>query len=114
MGRERPPGKVSGEAGTSAARAIDLDLLLFDEETIEEPGLIVPHPRMIDRRFVMEPLAEIDGNLPIPGTGKTAARIALELAQHVPHQLVKRLGTLESRACGRSGQALDQSSPENL
>jgi hypothetical protein len=49
----------------------------------------------------MEPLAEIDGNLPIPGTGKTAARIALELAQQVPHQLLKRLGTLESRASGR-------------
>lgn len=114
MGRERPPDKKPGKAGEAEARTLDLDLLLFDEETIEEPGLIVPHPRMTDRRFVMEPLAEISGDLLVPGTGKTAARIAQELAQHVPIQQVKRLGTLESLAYGRSEHALDQSSSKNL
>jgi 2-amino-4-hydroxy-6-hydroxymethyldihydropteridine diphosphokinase len=40
-------------------RTIDLDLLLYDEQTIQQAGLIVPHPRMHLRRFVLEPLAEI-------------------------------------------------------
>lgn len=107
MGRERTPGKVD-------PRAIDMDLLLYDEERIEEPELILPHPRMTDRRFVMEPLAELDPDISIPGTGLTAARIARNLAKSDPDQRVKRLGTLESLTCGRPMQALDQSSPENL
>lgn len=40
-------------------RTIDLDLLLYDDRVIDEPGLTVPHPRMHERRFVLEPLVEI-------------------------------------------------------
>ncbi len=43
----------------NAPRTIDLDLLLYDQEVINEPGLIVPHPRMWGRPFVMKPLAEL-------------------------------------------------------
>jgi len=43
----------------NAARTIDLDILLYGEEAIDEPGLNVPHPRMFKRKFVMEPLLEI-------------------------------------------------------
>jgi 2-amino-4-hydroxy-6-hydroxymethyldihydropteridine diphosphokinase len=50
-------------------RTIDLDLLLFGEEQIEEPGLVVPHPRLRERRFVLEPLAELDPSRRIPGSG---------------------------------------------
>ena len=50
-------------------RTIDLDLLLFGEEQIEEPGLVVPHPRLGERRFVLEPLAELDPSRRIPGSG---------------------------------------------
>ena len=42
-----------------APRTLDLDLILFGEERIEEPGLVVPHPRFRERLFVLEPLAEV-------------------------------------------------------
>ena len=45
--------------GPCSPRTIDLDLLLYGDQVIEEPGLLVPHPRMLERDFVLEPLAEI-------------------------------------------------------
>jgi 2-amino-4-hydroxy-6-hydroxymethyldihydropteridine diphosphokinase len=50
-------------------RTIDLDLLLYGDETIDEPGLTVPHPRLHERRFVLEPLADLDPRLVIPRRG---------------------------------------------
>jgi 2-amino-4-hydroxy-6-hydroxymethyldihydropteridine diphosphokinase len=50
-------------------RTIDLDLLLYDEAVVEEPGLVVPHPRLHERMFVLEPLAELDPSLKVPGKG---------------------------------------------
>ena len=50
-------------------RTIDLDLLLYGDEIVEEPGLRVPHPRLAERRFVLEPLAELDPGLVIPVWG---------------------------------------------
>ena len=50
-------------------RTIDLDLLLYGDEVIEEDGLTVPHPHLHERRFVLEPLAEIAPTLVIPGLG---------------------------------------------
>jgi len=63
FGRERP------YAG--APRTIDLDLILYGESVINAPGLIVPHPRFRERRFVLEPLAEIAPDWIDPLTGKT-------------------------------------------
>jgi 2-amino-4-hydroxy-6-hydroxymethyldihydropteridine diphosphokinase len=57
-------------------RTIDLDLLLYGEETIDEPGLRVPHPRLAERRFVLEPLAELDEGLEVPGEGSVRALLA--------------------------------------
>lgn len=51
-------------------RTIDLDLLLYGDETLDEPGLTVPHPRLHERRFALEPLAEIAPRLVIPGRGR--------------------------------------------
>ncbi len=51
-------------------RTIDLDLLLYGDETIEEPGLTVPHPRLHERRFALEPLLDLDSELAIPGRGR--------------------------------------------
>ena len=59
--------RVPGERGP---RTLDLDLLLYGEETIDEPGLTVPHPRLHERRFVLEPLAELAPGLLVPGRGK--------------------------------------------
>jgi 2-amino-4-hydroxy-6-hydroxymethyldihydropteridine diphosphokinase len=50
-------------------RTIDLDLLLYGDETIDEPGLTVPHPRLAERLFVLEPLAELAPDLAVPGKG---------------------------------------------
>lgn len=57
FGRIRVPG-VHGP------RALDLDLLLYGDEQIEEPGLTVPHPRLHERAFVLEPLAELGAKVP--------------------------------------------------
>jgi 2-amino-4-hydroxy-6-hydroxymethyldihydropteridine diphosphokinase len=50
-------------------RTIDLDLLLYGDETLDEPGLVVPHPRLLEREFVLEPLADLVPWLKIPGDG---------------------------------------------
>jgi 2-amino-4-hydroxy-6-hydroxymethyldihydropteridine diphosphokinase len=50
-------------------RTVDLDLLLYGDERVDEPGLTVPHPRLHERRFVLEPLAELDAGLVVPGRG---------------------------------------------
>ncbi len=47
-------------------RTIDLDLLVYADAEIDEPGLVVPHPRLAERRFVLEPLAEIAPDLALP------------------------------------------------
>jgi len=57
-------------------RTIDLDLLLYGVETIEEPGLTVPHPRLHERRFVLEPLVDLDPALEIPGLGPISTLLA--------------------------------------
>jgi 2-amino-4-hydroxy-6-hydroxymethyldihydropteridine diphosphokinase len=58
--------RIPGEHGP---RTLDLDLLLYGGETIDEPGLAVPHPRLHERRFVLEPLAELAPGLLVPGRG---------------------------------------------
>jgi 2-amino-4-hydroxy-6-hydroxymethyldihydropteridine diphosphokinase len=57
-------------------RTIDLDLLVYGEEVVDEPGLRVPHPRLHERRFALEPLADLDPELDIPGRGTVAAVIS--------------------------------------
>jgi 2-amino-4-hydroxy-6-hydroxymethyldihydropteridine diphosphokinase len=68
-GRERPY--------RNAPRTLDLDLLLYGDEIIDDaPGLIVPHPRMHERAFVLAPLAEVAPELVIPGRGAVTALLA--------------------------------------
>lgn len=50
-------------------RTIDLDLLVYGDAEIDEPGLTVPHPRLHERRFALEPLAEVAPGLVVPGQG---------------------------------------------
>jgi 2-amino-4-hydroxy-6-hydroxymethyldihydropteridine diphosphokinase len=71
---ERTLGRVRDERW--APRLIDLDLLLYGAETIDEPGLDVPHPRLHERRFALEPLAELDPELVIPGRGRVSALLS--------------------------------------
>jgi len=64
---ERGLGRDRREETRWGPRTIDLDLLLYDDRVVDAPGLTVPHPRLHERRFVLEPLAELDSDLVIPG-----------------------------------------------
>ncbi len=68
---ERALGRVR-EGPRFGPRAIDLDLLLYGDATIDEPGLTLPHPRLHERRFVLEPLHELDPELVVLGRGTVA------------------------------------------
>jgi len=57
-------------------RTIDLDLLLHGDAVVDEPGLTLPHPRLHERAFVLEPLAELDPHLVVPGRGPVEALLA--------------------------------------
>jgi len=63
---ERELGRVRGRGPRFGPRTIDLDLLLYGDEVVDEPGLVVPHPRLADRRFVLEPLQELEPGLTLP------------------------------------------------
>ncbi len=58
-----------------SARTLDLDLLLFGDEVIRTPHLVVPHPGVVARRFVLAPLAELCPERVIPGTGRSVAQL---------------------------------------
>jgi 2-amino-4-hydroxy-6-hydroxymethyldihydropteridine diphosphokinase len=73
---ERRLGRVRGGGTRFGPRTIDLDLLLHGDEVIAEPGLVVPHPRLHERRFALEPLAELDPQLDVPGRGPVQALLA--------------------------------------
>jgi 2-amino-4-hydroxy-6-hydroxymethyldihydropteridine diphosphokinase len=60
-------------------RTIDLDLLLYGREEVDEPGLTVPHPELPERRFALEPLLELDPSLTLPD-GRPLARLLSDLA----------------------------------
>ena len=62
-------------------RVLDLDLLLFGQLTLDEPGLRLPHPGVVDRNFVLYPLAQIAPELEVPGRGRVhalAARVSAD------------------------------------
>lgn len=68
---ERRHGRDRGHETRWGPRTLDLDLLLFDDAIIDEDGLTVPHPRMAERLFVLEPLCEIAPEAVHPVTGLT-------------------------------------------
>jgi len=72
---ERQLGRVR-QGPRFGPRTIDLDLLVYGKERIDELGLTVPHPRLHERRFVLEPLAEIAPRLVIPGRGRVKDLLA--------------------------------------
>jgi 2-amino-4-hydroxy-6-hydroxymethyldihydropteridine diphosphokinase len=80
---------IEREAGRTrpavlAPRTLDLDLILFGDQRIDEDGLIVPHPRFRERLFVLEPLAEVAPGWRDPGTGKTISALLQQARQERP------------------------------
>jgi 2-amino-4-hydroxy-6-hydroxymethyldihydropteridine diphosphokinase len=75
LGIERELGRVRDDTRWGP-RTIDLDLLLYDDQVVEEPGLRVPHPRLHERRFALEPVAELDPSARIPGLGTVSDVLA--------------------------------------
>jgi 2-amino-4-hydroxy-6-hydroxymethyldihydropteridine diphosphokinase len=83
----------------NAPRTLDLDLLLYGDAVVHEEGLCVPHPRMVQRAFVLAPLFEISPSLAIPGVGGVAGLMA-----GVADQAVARLETASAAPmCNRRG-----------
>jgi 2-amino-4-hydroxy-6-hydroxymethyldihydropteridine diphosphokinase len=67
---ERAHGRVRGLP--HAPRTLDLDIVLYGDQTVREPDLAIPHPRMLERAFVMAPLAEVAPEAIVPGHGRVA------------------------------------------
>lgn len=63
----------------NAPRVIDIDLLYFGDQMIDTESLILPHPRIVERRFVLEPLAEIRPELILPGQRRSVGELLLEM-----------------------------------
>jgi 2-amino-4-hydroxy-6-hydroxymethyldihydropteridine diphosphokinase len=92
FGRERPY--------RNAPRTLDIDIILFGDERIDEPALNVPHPRAAERAFVLVPLLEIDADAAIPGVGR-----ADTLVERLAHQRIEKVQTCRcailDALCGR-------------
>jgi 2-amino-4-hydroxy-6-hydroxymethyldihydropteridine diphosphokinase len=70
------------------SRTIDIDILFYGDELIEEEGLTIPHPEMHKRRFTLEPMSEVNKNFKHPGCEKTILQLKNELGDHL---IVKKL-----------------------
>lgn len=68
QGRERP--------FANAPRTLDLDLLLYGDSTLDSPRLTLPHPRVHERAFVLQPLLDLDSEISIPGKGKASTLLS--------------------------------------
>jgi len=75
LGIERAMGRDRASTPAKGPRTIDLDLLLMDDVVLETDELTLPHPAMSERRFVLEPLAEIAPTMADPVSGRTVAEM---------------------------------------
>ena len=73
---ERRLGRDRAAVSPGGPRTLDLDLLVYGSEQIRLPGLEIPHPRLAERAFVLEPLAELDPALEVPAKGPVHALLA--------------------------------------
>jgi 2-amino-4-hydroxy-6-hydroxymethyldihydropteridine diphosphokinase len=76
-------------------RTLDLDLLLYGDEVVENPDLVVPHVRLRERGFVLVPLAEIAADWIVPASRGAAAETVASLAGRVAAQGIRRFGVLD-------------------
>jgi 2-amino-4-hydroxy-6-hydroxymethyldihydropteridine diphosphokinase len=90
---ERALGRTR-EGGRNAARIIDIDFLLYGDTELDSATLVLPHPRIAQRAFVLRPLLELDAAIAIPGVG--AAQVCLD---RVATQRIDRVEHKEWHAC---------------
>jgi 2-amino-4-hydroxy-6-hydroxymethyldihydropteridine diphosphokinase len=74
---ERDLGRVRGIP--KGPRTLDIDILVYDDAIIRQPDLEIPHPRMQERRFVLEPMADLVPDLRHPVTGRTIREMLMSL-----------------------------------
>ena len=89
--------RSSGSSGAQrpfqdAPRTLDLDLILYGDGIIDEPGLVVPHPRFRQRRFVLEPLAEIAADWLDPVSGRRVEELLRQTRRLGGRKHEKRVG----------------------
>jgi 2-amino-4-hydroxy-6-hydroxymethyldihydropteridine diphosphokinase len=100
FGRERPY--------RNAPRTLDIDIILVGDERIDEPDLIIPHPRAAERAFVLVPLIEIDADATIPGVGRADVllkRLASRRIERVQTCRCAILDALRGRRAEHTSQA---------
>jgi 2-amino-4-hydroxy-6-hydroxymethyldihydropteridine diphosphokinase len=73
---EQELGRIRTGVPRYGPRTCDLDLLLYGQETVDEPELVVPHPRLVERRFALEPLTDLDPDLALPDGRRVADLLA--------------------------------------
>ena len=100
---ERAGGRADGERWKP--RPIDIDIVLFGDVRINAPTLVVPHPRLHERAFVIRPLLDLDPALSVPGIGSLAA-----LVDGLAWQGVRAVATSEDLARATTGIAEDRRS----
>ncbi len=93
---ERANGRIRNRPNES--RTLDLDILMIDDTIMETPELVIPHPKMHERAFVMLPLAEIAPDLVHPKSNRTVSEIASKLSD----QGVHRVGKIDDETKQRS------------
>jgi 2-amino-4-hydroxy-6-hydroxymethyldihydropteridine diphosphokinase len=94
LGIERARGRIRPADKRKAPRIIDIDLLLYGAEVLDEPGLTIPHPSLLARPFVRIPLAEVA----LPGLHHPQSGDALDRSE--PDATVRRVGYLPSASAG--------------
>jgi len=82
FGRERTAGVANGP------RTLDLDILLYGDLAINEPGLEIPHPRLAERAFVLVPLNEIAPQVVVPGIARTVEQLLISLRANIDSEAV--------------------------
>jgi 2-amino-4-hydroxy-6-hydroxymethyldihydropteridine diphosphokinase len=85
LGRQRRPSS----GGPKESRTIDIDILMFGELVVDSPELKIPHPMLAERRFVLEPFAEIAAGLKHPVLQKSIAQLLAETADRSEVRLYK-------------------------